>query len=192
MQSVQYNLEFTKAMLEELESYLRSPQLFWPLSKSPHTPGPAFPRLTPGALLLAIDELEARVPEMSDGELADFQELKANFEGLQAKHRMALERKSLQEAQQRLSLWRAHLADLQEQAQAISEYPQQVRNRVMFERLMDLIVSEAEKEAARAKIGALDRQLRSRFAHEDFVWAAGLKPAYPAETYWYLYGHPRA
>ncbi|MBP8947584.1 MAG: hypothetical protein KBG73_02005, partial [Candidatus Promineofilum sp.] len=39
-------------------------------------------------------------------------------------------------------------------------------------------------------VAALDRRLQARWQAGEFIWAVVWQPAYPAEGYWWLYGHP--
>ena len=73
MQSPEYNLKLVQAMLEDIEDYLLSNELFWPMHSSARRDMPAPPRLTPGVLVLALDELNAQNVEMTPGQEAEYQ-----------------------------------------------------------------------------------------------------------------------
>ena len=59
MLTAEYDLEYLKSASKQLEKYLLSDVLYWPLGKS-HPPGfPPYPRLTIGGVLLAISRASA-------------------------------------------------------------------------------------------------------------------------------------
>ena len=59
MPEAEASLAFAEAMVEDLEPYLKSPELHWPVTaRLPASVHPA-PRLSLGTLQLTLDELEA-------------------------------------------------------------------------------------------------------------------------------------
>jgi len=174
-------------MLSELEEYLLSPELFWPLSQR----SSALPqdRLTLGNLLLSLDQINA-VRQTWDGELeATFQKSFQLWEHSQARWQSAIEHKAGQEISSRMNLWRAYLSDLDEGQGAAFDYSREVRNRVIIERLFDLGLSRDpwEKELQR-----LDQLNRSLSIPGEFLWTKSLESQYPPNPYWFLYQKPRS
>ena len=186
-----HNLDLASAMLEEMEDYLLSNEVFWPLERSAARGAPHFPRLTLGALLLTLDQLEAVQSEMTAGQSASHRRLMMQVDLLRAKHAVALESKAAREASSRLNLWRAFINDLEEAPTRAGSYAYEVRHRVMIARLAELALQSAELKTAADSALALDTRLRRLFEPGDFTWDARLQEAYPAEDYWYLYGNPR-
>ncbi len=190
LRSPAYYLSLLARILDELEDYLLSTSLFWPLSGRPPPGEPRFPRLTPGTLLLTSDALEAQSPDLSTQETEDYRRLRQTMWVLLEDHRSLLGRKAVEEMNQRLTLWRTYLGDLFEEGRNVSEYPQQVRNRVIYERLFDLLIYESEAEEHRDNISALDASLRLIFQSGSFLWDSRLESVYPPESYWFLSGLP--
>jgi len=102
---------------------------------------------------------------------------------------VATERKAIAELPHRLNLWQAWLEELHEGTSGPGGYAQQVRNRVIAERLRSLVRTDAPAHLQRLQ--ALDQQLRAAFEPGEFVWEPGLAPAYPQPEFWFLYGGVR-
>lgn len=191
MKSIEYNLDLAGAMLEQLGVYLDSKVLFWPMGRR-HPPGEAaYPMVSTGGLLLVLDELAAAESEMRGHQRRRQGELVARFEAAQQERRVAIETKAAAEANSRLNLWRAYLQDLEHSEAGEWSYRNDVRQRVMLARLMDLLGGDPDLPELRSSLSRLDRRLRARFSAGDFVWDKRLRRVYPQEPYWYLYGKPR-
>lgn len=185
------NLDMASAMLEEMEDYLLSAEIFWPLERRAARGAQPFPRLTLGALQLALDQLEAVHSEMTPVQSASYRRLMMQVDLLRAKHAVALESKAAGEAGSRLNLWRAFINDLEEAPARAGSYAYEVRHRVMLARLAELAPQSAELQVAADSAQALDRRLRRLFVPGELIWDARLQHTYAPEEYWYLYGHPR-
>lgn len=185
-----YNLSLTSFMLEELEDYILSSEVFWPISKRSPTGSP-LPRLTLGGLILTLNELKAQEIDMTPSQRDDHDKLLRHMESVRVKWAVGLERKAAQELRSRLNLWRAYLFDIDERVDTTENYPYEVRNRVMFEHLADLSIRQPDTKPCVDEMRNLDKRLRSFFARGDFVWDTRLENIYPQSTFWYLYGLPR-
>ncbi len=163
---------YLKAGLEELESYLLSGEVYWPLGRS------SLPRLTLGNLLLSRLRLKAR------GLLSAAEE--ARLEEQRFRWRIAWEKKVQREFRSRLRLWKNYLEDYSETPSAFaSDYPQEVRQRAILELLQAELATPLPETLL---LGQLDDHLRTVFIPGPFLWEADLQPAFPKETWWYLYG----
>ncbi len=163
---------YLKAALEELEPYLLSTELYWPLGH------PSLPRLTLGNLLLTRLRLKAR------GLLSTAAE--AQLEEQRYRWRVAWEKKARQEFRSRLRLWQNYLEDYSETPCAwASNYPQEVRHRAILE-LLQADMATPLPETLLLK--QLDDRLHAVFIPGPFLWEADLQAVFPKETWWYLYG----
>jgi hypothetical protein len=185
-----YNLNLARFILEELEDYILSSEIFWPLSKR-STSGSPFPRLTLGGLILTLNELKAQEIDMSPSQRADLDKLLRDMDRVRVKWAVGIERKAAQELRSRLNLWRAYLLDIEERVETTENYPREVRNRVMFEHLADLSIRQPDTKPRVDEMRHLDTRLRSFFAPGEFVWDVRLERIYPQSTFWFLYGIPR-
>ena len=171
-------------MLAELEAYLLSPELYWPLGSRSHV----IHRLTLGNLLLTFDQLYAQRDSFDLPDETQFRTLEIAWETAEVKWRSAVSKKGSLEIGSRLNLWKAYLMDLGEGQGASFDYRQEVRNRVIIERLFDLGLN---REAWGTDLQSVDRTLRSLVVPHNFIWAKELEPHYPRDVYWYLYRTPR-
>jgi hypothetical protein len=175
--------EFLRAGVAELEDYLRSDELFWPLDGNVD-----FPRLTVGGLLLALKRLNGwNVPAHERVELDSLENL---INTSRSKWRTAWEKKATREVHARFDLWKNYLADYRQSPDGNApDYPQQVRERAQLDLLASaLSVPPVDLLALKD----LDRFLRQALLPGAFVWEAELVPAFPAEEFWYLYGKLKA
>jgi hypothetical protein len=177
-------------MLEEIEDYLLSSEVFWPVMKR-GLGGSPLPRLTVGGLTLILNELHVQHEGMSPSQRIAHDKLQGQMDKVRMKWAVALERKAAEELRSRLNLWRAYLHDIEERIDTGENYPHEVRNRAMFEYLADLSIRQPEVEPRVSEMKSLDARLRSLFVPGEFVWDQRLVDIYPKSPYWYLYGTPR-
>jgi len=188
---VDYNLGMARAALDELEAFLQSPDVFWPLSHNSLVTGSPFPRLSLGVVLLTLDELRAVEPDLAPAELTATQVVGNEFDRIKLKWTVAVERKALGEMSQRLSIWRAYLQDLSESPSGTEDYPTEVRQRVALARLLDLAGRNPGIQPTAQSLRQLDDSLRARFEPGEFIWDHRLKAVYTPAGFWFLYGRPR-
>lgn len=186
----EYNLNLASIMLEEIEDYILSSEVFWPLSQRSPTGSP-LPRLTLGGLLLILNELKVQEIDMSPSQRTDHDKLLLQMERVRVKWAVGFERKAAQELRSRLNLWRAYLVDIEERVDTTENYPYEVRYRVIFEHLAERSIRQPETKPWVDEMQILDTRLRSFFIPGEFVWDARLEDIYPKSTFWYLYGLPR-
>ncbi len=174
MTAIENDWAFLEAGIPELEDYLLSNELYWPLS----TRGMSLPRLTIGGLLLSLARLEAA----GQGSLA----FRARIDGIRSRWRVAWETRAGREFRARCGLWQAYLGDYRHNPEQHADaYPQEVRYRVMLHLLKgELPAPPAEQEL----LVQLDNLVRANWNPGGFVWEAKLQTGFPRETYWYLYG----
>jgi hypothetical protein len=186
MKPIGHNLELAHLMLNEMESYLLSEQLFWPMRGRG-----SLPRLTTGGLLMIMDELAAQEAVMNAAELEEWVKAGRELDRLAAAWRVAMNTKVRQEISTRLNLWQSYLRDLEERKVDPGLYPHEVRARVMIDRLVGRCLQGALDSALQDRLQALDSQLRRVFQPGEFVWDDRLMAMYPQPAYWFLYGRPR-
>ena len=174
MNPIEKDRTYLEAGIPELEDYLLSKELYWPISAR----GLSLPRLTIGGILLAQVHLGAHVEQIES--------LMAQLDGVRLKWRAAWETKAGREVWARLRLWSNYLADYRQNPEGQADaYPQEVRYRVMLHLLLaELPASPLEQGA----LSQLDGVLRANLLAGDFIWEVGLQAGFPREVYWYLYG----
>ena len=160
MSKLDQDLRYLDASLRELQDYLLSKILYWPLSASF-----SLPHLTLGGLLLAKQRLGSR---------ADLQA--AQIEAFRSKWRTAWDSKVSHEVRARSDFWKNYLQDYRESPESyVSEYAQQVRNRAMLALLGE-------------ETNLLDESIKDMFVAGDFIWENECAGNFPREAYWFLFG----
>ena len=190
MHSIIANLSLLDSMLNEMETYLLSEEIFWPMSirKTAHA---SRLRLTLGNLLLTLDELDAQKAEMSDKQKIEYSDLKKRFEQIRDKWAAAMERKATFEIGARLNLWKSYIQDVEQDSEMMENYAHEVRNRLLLSRLIDLVGGDSGLEKSKGRIRQLDKILSQYVSPGEFVWDDRLRSIYPPERFPFLYLQPR-
>jgi hypothetical protein len=183
------DLSFLNEGVIEMDHYLLSNELYWPIEY--HTPSGNLPsqRLTLGALLLTQCKLNAYT--LNSSQQAELNRLLAQLISTRQKWRVAWAKKALKEFQARLNLWRDFLNDYRaDPAGNIDRYPYEVQRRVMLQLLADELdqIPPNEQEL----LSGLDKLLLAVFMPGNFVWEAVLEKEFPKTKFWYLYGSVKA
>lgn len=173
--SFETDLTTLALMADNLHPYLLSDQPAWPL-------GGRAPQLTLGQLWLTRQRLTA-APEAVRQRAAPLEHALDTELNRWPAH---AERQAAHEAHMRLNLWRAYLND--DERTSLTHYRTDVTHRV----LLALLGQRYPAVLATPDLAALEAGWRARFAPGPFVWDAALQAAFPAETFWFLYGLPHA
>jgi uncharacterized protein YukE len=174
MSSIEKDKTYLEAGISELDDYLLSQELFWPISAR----GFSLPRLTIGGILLAKARLEARNERIES--------LIAQLDAVRSKWQVAWETKAGQEVQTRLRLWSNYLTDYRHNPEGHADaYPYEVRYRVMLHLLLAELPTPPPEQGA---LSQLDSLLHASLIGDDFIWEADLQSGFPHEVYWFLYG----
>lgn len=172
MTSTAQDIQFLTESLPQLQDYLLSNELYWPLGNS-------LPRLTLGSVLLALVRLEVTRP----GEAQRFREA---LEPTRMRWRAAWEKKAVREMANRLQLWSQYLSDYRYAPESAGLYPTEVRGRA----ILQLLLSEVPNTPEIAALAELDASLKANLVPGDFLWEASLQAAFPMPDFWFLYGKP--
>lgn len=186
MQKLQRDLEVLEAMAKEMDQYLRSDVLFWPMS------GGDLPRLTLGGYLVREHRL-LQLRDMLDKDEQDrLHKAIGTYRAALDEKVVRFEDRAHEELEARLRQWNEYLREAT-RGSSIAYYETAVETRAMIEALLNqLRVSPYQlQEEVPQRLAMLDRQLRQKWQPGEFVWPQEWKQAYPQEKYWWLYGHPR-
>lgn len=189
MHTSSYDLEYLQIGAEEIEDYLLSEELFWPVSGRPSAGRPFFLKMTIGNLLLSEHQLATLLSErlLSSPEEHQFLAIQRQFEAVQSKWQVAWRDKATREYQSRFNQWMRTLEELKgDRYQNAPYYQNEVRVRVLLELLADHIPQEGQPDLA-----PFDAVLRKLVKPGEFIWEPALAPGYPQDRYWYLYGEVR-
>ncbi|MDD2922894.1 MAG: hypothetical protein PHQ36_11480 [Anaerolineales bacterium] len=156
--NIQTDIDYLSAGVPELETYLLSNELYYPI-------GARLPQLTLGGILLSL----ARVGLKGES-------FRARVEAIRLKWRSAWDAKSNREISARIALWKNYLAEYRDDPKSGARlYSQNVRYRAMLGLL--------EK-----KLDESDALLKGVFIEGKFIWEEECAQNFPRETFWYLFG----
>jgi hypothetical protein len=182
-----------EAGASELQDYLLSDELFWPVHAIPHAAETHELRLTNGNLLLSIARLGA--VELSPQDRKRYEEFAAACEHTRTRWRANWQKKSQKEFQSRFRTWRNFLSELissmvrrssspDETANWQQQYVSQVRLRVILQLLLEDTPNLEGKEAL---FDDLDGRMQSLMVRGSFLWDEVYRQRFPEQTYWFLY-----
>jgi hypothetical protein len=185
MPSAEYDLRYLRAGIDQLEEYLLSNDLYWPINASAPAGEPPYPQLTPGSLLLARQRLQATLQTQTEQEQAG--KLIERFNAVMMQWRTAWGKKCAADFHSRLRLWGDYLNEYRERPAAnFDRYGYEVTRRVQLHLLRPQAVDLPDAELE--NMGGLDKLLKAVFVHGAFVWPDELLPAFPEGIFWFLYG----
>jgi hypothetical protein len=185
MPSIEYDLRYLRAALADLEGYLLSKELYWPISAKPPHGDPPYPRFTLGGILIARQSLSGRLLDSTGQE--EYQEITRRFDETRAKWRTAWGQKAARSFSARLNQWNSFIDDYRKQPENnFDRFAYEVRKRVMMQLLQPEVDELSAAEAEMAK--GLDRVLKTYFLEGKFIWDQDLMPSFPVTQFWYLYG----
>lgn len=182
-----YDLGYLRTGVPQLEGYLLSKELYWPIGASPPVGMPPYPQLTLGGILLSLAKLSARV--LTTEQTRELSHLRTELDAAHSHWQVAWEQKAQREFHARLSLWRDYVEDYrQNPPEQADRYAYEVSRRVMLELLSREARTLPQTEVE--LLAALDKVLQAKLLPGKFIWEDQLAGAFPPETYWYLYRQP--
>ncbi len=187
LERLKQDLAIVEMMAAEMEEYLRSDVLFWPMQRGD------FPRLTLGGFLMRRHRLLALEDLLDEGERRRLAQAMETFQKGLAGGLVRFENRANEELEVRSRQWERFLSSRQEgEGGSAAYYAASVETRAMLAALVDELQTGPYQLPARTveKLALLDRQLRANWRTGDFVWPAAWQPAYPPDDYWWLYGMP--
>ncbi len=194
MAEPRYNLDRdlaeAKSMADHLIPYIYGDQLYGSISGMFSIGGT--PSLTIGALLLRLHRLRAIDAMLTPEQKMKLTEIEARNEAVRSEWSVHYNEKLVSEANSRLHMIESFFADCAEDPRSCySNYqPEALRRTIVQDinhELHHLHLSDAHLEMTMRRI---DGQLHRFTTKGDFIWAEELKPAYPADVYWWLYAQP--
>ena len=186
MQSAEYDLKYLQAAVNQLEDYLLSEVLFWPIGVREPAGTPPYPKLTLGGLLLA--RIRARTMLNSQQDNIKFEQLDTDINQVRTKWTVNWGEKAAREFQVRLTLWRNYIEEYRVDPDSqYDRYAYEVSRRVQLELLSH--ETKSIPSAGFELLKNLDSFLQTTFVPGHFIWENYLIPGFLADPYWYLYGN---
>lgn len=188
IEKLKNDLTILEAMAAEMEDYLISDVLFWPLMKG------NLPRLTLGAYLLRQHRLTGLRHLLDDREQLRLDAAVAQFNRSLVEKVVRFEEHAHQELRARLRQWGEFLKDLGgESSTSVAYYAASVETRAMIAALVARMKMPPYQldDHIDQQIRIYDSALRKLWMPGEFVWPPEWRGAYPTTEYWWLYGRPR-
>lgn len=186
--SFDHEYQYLVAAEAELENYLLSSELYYPIGVRVSISGGNYPPLTLGNIELSRRKALALVSDQGQGLLLE--RLSNRIEQLWGKWRAAWGAKASREFRARFSLWVNFLDEYRDHpAGNHDRYAYEVNRRVILELLSDQAVDIADDEFK--ALAKLDQYLHMVLVRGAFTWDEGLESGFPVDRFWYLYGDLR-
>lgn len=185
--SIDTDLKEVKAMVEALTPYIYQDVLYGEI-------GLSSARLTPGAVLLRLGRLRTLRSQMNASQGAAFDQIDTQHASIHKEWNMAYSKKLLQEADTRLRDIHTYINECKEDPRACANayMPEALRRTIIQEILTTLPAADRANANLDGRIKATDEMLRRFVKEPGFIWSEILRPVYPQETYWWLYGRPQS
>lgn len=181
-------IQYLNHALDELESYLLSEELFWPVTGSDAS-GNAFLKLTIGNLLLSLKKLETLADGgyLTSGQQGELDRIEQEVEATRHKWQVAWEQKADREFKFRFRQWGDLLQDIRRDfGNQSAYYRHEVRVRVLLS-----LLSEFTADIEGSDLDKLDVPLQKVLKHGDFIWEDELAAGFPEDEFWFLRGELR-
>ncbi len=180
----QEDLIFLQASIPELQAYMLSKEVFWPVYYGHQNRAASISKLTLGNLYLAFERLQAlSLPEPIALEL---DVLEQQFQDFHSQWKANLMKKGTEEIAARINLWNDYLREIDKRGFFNrSEYANNVRWRAIVQLLSDNEVPISP--SAREQLRICDSYLKKNFYTSDFVWQEPYSKKFGPEKFWYLY-----
>ena len=187
MDTFERELVYLNNVVEELEDYILSKTLYWPIS----IPGKSLflsnATLTIGNVYFSLQVLENDL--ITPDQIASRQNIIQNIEKVSTHWRINWAEKAKAEFTSRLLLWENFLQDLLEEKRGtVQEYKSQVRNRVLL-RLLEIKASVNIPQQFN-KLNKIDDAYNKITQETDFIWDRMLITSFPKRVYHFLYRAP--
>jgi hypothetical protein len=186
MATTEDHLRYLEGGVEVLDDYLLSSEMYWSVGVPAAEEGVELPPLTMGGLLLA--RALVRGSRLSAGQRERFEKVDKQIERVRTRWRVAWERKCQHSFSARLTTWRDFIEEYRDQPE---EHADRYANAVKFRVMLQLLLKESVQigEAELGLLSTMDKILRNIIQPGPFIWDAQQAEGFPAEEYWFLYGH---
>ena len=189
-EALQRDLTILERMVAEMPGYLRSDATHWIMTKDDNMPS-----LTIGGCLMRYFRLQTLRDQVDEAGQEQLATAVAKLDELFAKHVVRSEHRMHQEIHARLNQWLGYLSHMSSSKIADRDYYATiVDTRVVVQAMVDKMRPSPYRldGGVLEELTAVDNNLKGRWEIGSFVWDQVWQPAYPPETYWWMYGNPKA
>jgi len=192
MINLERDLRIVEATSSQLKEYVLSDVLYWPLSGTGWRGRDVLPRGTLGGMLLRLHQLSVLKELLTPEQVNRLEAAHSDAESAMNKWAVQTEQKAVIEIRARLRSWSMYLEEFARNPIGyFDEYAMQSRGRTAL-MYLDEVAGKAVNGLGLVRLmGQADRRLQSLVIEGEFVWDEQLRPAYPRESYWWLYVAPK-
>jgi hypothetical protein len=188
---LKHDLAILTSMAKGMDEYLRSDATWWDMGR------PDMPLLTIGGYLMRRRRLALVEYLLHESEQEELAMANAHYDKIVSGQIVRFEERALAEIGARMREWTVYLRDLMVShrlAADTARYDYLADTRVVIGELVNKLSESPFKlpEHIPNDIAALDHRLGARWSPGAFIWAPVWTPAYSPDSYWWLYGHPKA
>ena len=182
--SIDLDLKEVKAMVDNLIPYIYEDELYGKITIDSA-------RLTPGSILLRMRRLSAVRDQMNSNQAAQYEKFNAQNEAVRKEWGVAYGKKMVQEAESRLRDLETYINECKEDPKLCANaYNPEALRRTIVAEIIAALSPDIDNKALISKIRSVDGGLRRNIREVPFIWAQTLQPAYPHDSFWWLYGRP--
>ncbi len=181
------DLRILETMAASLEAYLASDATHWPMGEE------GMPKLTIGGCLMRQERLQRLRGQLDLADQGRLDKTMAAFETLINNQVVRFEKRATDEVHARLREWMAYLRGASSKMAANRDYyATVVDTRIVMAALMNKLGQRPFQLPSRlaADVEKIDARLKGHWQPGEFILDAIWQPAYPVETYWWLFGYP--
>jgi len=183
------DLLITEAMAQELEDYIVKDDLYRNIVVRT-SEGDQRLQMTGGDLLTRLHRLQAVRAQLSPDQQTRLDAAQKSATATIYSLRTRFHERLQRELKARLDALNWFLGDFaQDRARARTDFPFEMRNRQRIEEIMQELGSDLAPEM-KSGVSQIDNRIRMLTGAGSFIWDEQLKPAFPANPYWYLYVTP--
>ncbi len=184
---VSRDLKEAEAMAQALVPYVHRDTLYGSVGAGGIFSGGNMPSLTIGALLMRIRRLN--ILDLDDNQKARLAQIKTRNQEVHNEWRVHYDAKMVREAHSRLDAMSTFFDECRSDPRLCARvYRPELLRRTIAQEIW-LVLHEKDDELKR-KLAGVDSQLQRFLRPAEFQWDSILEPAYPKDTFWWLYQHP--
>lgn len=182
------DLRILESMTASMDAYLASDATHWSMNEE------GMPKLTIGGCLMRQERLHLLRNQLDLADQGRLDKTTAAFNTLISNQVVRFEKRATDELHARLREWMSYLRDATSKMTANREhYANVVDTRIVMSALIHKLGERPFELPTRlvTDIAKMDTRLKGQWLSGEFVLDVVWQPAYPAETYWWLYGCPK-
>jgi hypothetical protein len=191
--SLEQDLKEAQAMVDTLDTYVRGSELYGRVGGGGFFSGGRMPSLTVGALLMRLRRLNVFKNGMSPSQQHLLEEIESRHQAVAREWQMHYNEKMVREAHSRLDAMSRFFDECNDNPRACAgNYgPEALRRTIAQEIARATEGTVVDTDGLDKKLRRVDSKLRQFAQPAEFLWDPALQPAYPRETYWWLWSKPQ-